>query len=59
MNVELSKSGVFLNIASSGYLLKVATLSEDLLGLKKGQFVEVETQFLATYVSHGQCQFKE
>jgi len=56
--VVAAESGVFLNLAapSSGYLLKLTTTSETLLDLQAGQFVEVATQMLSTYLGYGRCQ---
>jgi len=54
----VSESGDFLILSAprSGYLFKVATVSETLSGLRAGEFVEVATQILTTYVGFGRCQ---
>jgi hypothetical protein len=54
--VQPSSSGAFLNLSSGGFVLKLTEMSEELAGLKRGDFVEVATQLLAAYVSYGACR---
>lgn len=54
--VRPSLSGAFLNLSSPGWLMKIAVEDEPLVKLTHGQFTEVATQMLATYVSSGICR---
>ena len=57
--VQVVSSGIFLNVAApqAGYILKVASSSVDLAEITRGEFVEVATQLLSTYIGYGRCKF--
>ena len=61
VNVQAAPSGVFHNLASApgGYLLKLALLTVELVDVKKGDFVEIATQNLGSFVGYGRCRFPE
>lgn len=58
VSVLAVESGLFLNLTapSSGYLLKLATDTDSIAALRKGQFVELATQGLSTYLGFGTCR---
>lgn len=61
VDVQVAPSGMFHNLASvrAGYLLKLALLTVELVDVKKGNFVEIATQNLDSYINYGRCRFPE
>ena len=57
VSVTSSRSGIFLNVwkLDGGYMLKFVTVSPDLMEANAGQFVEVATSGLGTFISYGSC----
>ncbi len=60
VNVTSSLSGAFLNVwkQDGGYMLKFVTVSLDLIEVRAGQFVEVATSMLGTFISYGRCPWE-
>jgi hypothetical protein len=54
--VQASFSGAFINLDTGGYLLNLTEISEETVELRRGDFVEVATAMLTTYVSYGACK---
>jgi hypothetical protein len=53
---ETSGAFIFFKVGSSGFI-KISTIDEELVGLKRGQFLEVRDTFLNTITSWGICSF--
>jgi len=56
--VRTATSGIFVNVWKSdgGYMLKMATQTQDFVQVRRGDFVEVATSLLATIIGYGRCE---
>ena len=56
--VRAAASGVFVNVwkADGGYMLKVASETQEPAVIHRGDFVDVATLMLTSIVSHGRCE---
>ncbi len=53
---ESSGAFIIFKVGSSGFI-KISTIDAELVGLKRGQFLEVRDTFLNTITSWGICNF--
>ncbi len=60
VDVTSSLSGAFRNVwgLDGGYMLKFVAVSIGLIEAEAGQFVEVATSMLGTFISYGSCPWE-